>query len=205
MKQIGLGLLIGVLCVLLYNKYTEPIEKTTKIEGSQVIQEQLKNVSKLIVSEGHFSDVITYTDVKSLYMDLLNAEKKAVVLVKAKAFVSYNLREIEFLVNEEAKEIVISNIPKEELQVNPELNYYDLQQDYLNPFKGEDYNKISILVNERLQKQIAQSTFISNSKNRLVSELYALFSKTPLKGWTITEKNEAYTSDLIFSKNAIPQ
>jgi len=206
MKQVALGLIIGVLSVLLYSKYTSASnESVTSINGSQIIQEQIKNVSKLIVNEGYFSDIITYSDVKNLYLDLLSAEKKAVVLVKAKAITSYNLKEIQFEVNEVDKIILVSNIPDPELQITPKLTYYDLQQDYLNPFEPKDYNKISALVDNRLAIQIKTSAFINNSKNRLLSELHTLFSSTTLKGWTIVEKSTIYNNDLFFDKDSVPQ
>lgn len=207
MKQVALGLIIGVLSVLLYSKYTTSTsnESVTSINGSQIIQEQIKNVSKLIVNEGYFSDIITYSDVKNLYLDLLSAEKKAVVLVKAKAITSYNLKEIQFEVNEVDKIILVSNIPDPELQIIPKLTYYDLQQDYLNPFEPKDYNKISALVDNRLEIQIKTSTFINNSKNRLLSELHTLFSTTTLKGWTIVAKSTIYSNDLFFDKDSVPQ
>ena len=201
MKQVIGGLIVGVLCMLLYNKYNRP-EVSAEIQGSQIIQEQLKNVSKLVVTEGYFSDIITYKDAKSLYMDLLSAEKKAVVLVKAKATIGYDLKQLVFDVNEIDKTIVISNIPEPELQINPSLTYYDLQQDYLNPFGAKDYNKISALVNERLKKQIAASTFESNAENRLISELHGLFSKTPLRGWPIIVDNK-WRNELMFPKEEI--
>ena len=206
MKQVALGLIIGVLSVLLYSKYTSASnESVTSINGSQIIQEQIKNVSKLIVNEGYFSDIITYSDVKNLYLDLLSAEKKAVVLVKAKAITSYNLKEIQFEVNEVDKIILVSNIPDPELQITPKLTYYDLQQDYLNPFEPKDYNKISALVDNRLAIQIKTSAFINNSKNRLLSELHTLFSSTTLKGWAIVEKSTIYNNDLFFDKDSVPQ
>ena len=200
MKQIIIGLTIGVLSMLVYNQYTKPIESASEIKGSQIIQEQLKNVSKLVVTEGFFSDVITYKDVKSLYMDLLSAEKKAVVLVRAKATISYDLHQLEFNVDELNKIIMVSNIPEPELLINPKLTYYDLQQEYLNPFNASDYNKISNLVSKRLKNQIYASEFVSNSKNRLLSELHGFFGNTPLKGWTIISIEEPYKNMLFLDE-----
>jgi len=201
MKQIGIGLIIGVLSMFLYNKYSKPAEdNNTEIKGSQIIQEQLKNVSKLVVTEGSFSDIITYKDVKSLYLDLFKVQKKAVVLVKAKALVSYDLHELKFEVDEANKTIFVSNIPEPELQINPKLTYYDIQQEYLNPFEPKDYNKISNLVDERLEKQIASSAFISNSKNRLLSELHSLFTSTSLRGWAIVHAEKPYKTILMLDR-----
>ena len=201
MKQIGIGLIIGVLSMFLYNKYSKPVEdNNTEIKGSQIIQEQLKNVSKLVVAEGSFSDIITYKDVKSLYLDLFKVQKKAVVLVKAKASVSYDLHQLKFEVDEANKTIFVSNIPEPELQINPKLTYYNIQQEYLNPFEPKDYNKISNLVDERLEKQIVSSEIISNSKNRLLSELHSLFTSTSLRGWAIVHAEKPYKTILMLDR-----
>ena len=200
MKQIVLGLVVGVLGMFMYNKYLKPTENNIQIQGSQIIQEQLKNVSKLVVTEGYFSDIITYKDVKSLYLDLISAEKKAVVLVKAKAMVSYNLHQLTFNVSEKDKTIFVSNIPEPELEINPKLTYYDIRQGYLNPFEPEDYNKISDLVDERLRNQIKASAFVENSKNRLLSELHSLFSPTSLQGWAIVHAEQPYKTMLMLDE-----
>jgi len=56
-------------------------EKIVLKENTALIQEQIKNVGKLVVTEGHFSEVFTYKNSKAVFADLLEAEKKAVVIV----------------------------------------------------------------------------------------------------------------------------
>ncbi|WP_010523092.1 DUF4230 domain-containing protein [Aquimarina agarivorans] len=182
MKQILAGIFIGAIAVVGFFHFSN---KETGISGNQLIERQIKNVSKLVVTEGFFSDVITYSDAKKLYLSWLTAEKKAVVLVNAKATISYDLKQIEFSVNEADRIIRITKIPEPEIQFSPKLKYYDVQQDFLNPFKPQDYNKISELVNQRLLTQIEASTFKSNSRNRLVTELHYLFNKGAKQGWSV--------------------
>ncbi len=193
MKQIFLGILIGAIAVFGYHRFSNK-DTSTQITGNQLIEQQLKNVSKLVVTEGYFSDVITYKDARKYYLDWLTAEKKAVVLVKAKATISYNLKEIDFSINEEDQIIRVTKIPEPEIQLYPKLTYYDLQQDFLNPFEPEDYNEISELVDKRLLTQIASSTFKTNAQNRLITELYYLFSKGSTEKWAVEYDDISDTS-----------
>lgn len=187
MKRVLVGILIGVTIVFIYMRFKE---ESTTIKSSQLIEERIKNVSKLVVTEGYYSDIITYKDAKKYYIDIFTAEKKAVVLVKAKATVSYNLKEIEFDINEESRTINIVKLPEPELNITPELTYYDMQQDYLNPFKSKDYNKISKVVNKRLKEQISNSTLLKNAKNRLISELHNLLNSSTAINWTIRNREK---------------
>jgi len=176
MKSFIAGLAIG-LAVFYLIFYFKDSGLSTEIDTQGVIQTQLKNVSEFIVSEGHFSDILTYKDAKTYYLDWLTAEKKAVVLVKAKATLSYNLKELDYFVEENTNTIVLTHIPNLKLNIYPTLEYYDIEQGYLNPFKAEDYNAIDKQVKKRLQKQIENSNFKENAQNRLISELYSFLGK----------------------------
>lgn len=176
MKSFIAGLAIG-LAVFYLIFYFKDAGSSTEINTQGVIRTQLKNVSEFIVLEGHFSDILTYKDAKTYYLDWLTAEKKAVVLVKAKATLSYNLKELDYFVEENTNTIVLTHIPNLKLNIYPTLEYYDIEQGYLNPFKAEDYNAIDKQVKKRLQKQIENSNFKENAQNRLISELYSLLGK----------------------------
>jgi len=176
MRNVFLGMVLATLLVGAYLFGNRNADKTT-VTDSGVLQQTLKNVSKLVVTEGHYSDIITYKDAKAIYLSWIKAEKKAVVLVNAKATVAYDLNQLEFAVNEATNTLTITNIPEAELQIYPKLQYYDIQADFLNEFTPNDYNKISTLVDQKLRKKIAQSTLLSNAKNRLLSELYTLLNK----------------------------
>lgn len=61
------------------------------LENTALIQELIKNVGKLVVTEGHFSQGFTYKSSKAVFGDLLEAEKRAIVIVNADVTVSYDL------------------------------------------------------------------------------------------------------------------
>ena len=151
-----------------------------------LIQEQINNVSKLIVTEGHFAEVYNYKDSQQLFGPLITADKKALVVVNAEVTVAYDLSLIKFDIDEATKTLRIISIPEPEIKINPDFEYYDVTSDYLNQFNAEDYNKIKRNVNASLLKKIEASTLKSNAQNRLLSELSKFLVLTNSMGWTLT-------------------
>lgn len=186
MKKFLLGAIVVLLIVFGYRYYDNRQTEREQLEqNSQLIQEQIKNVGKLVVTEGNFSQVWSYKDSKKFYLDVFSARKKALIVVNAKVTVSYDLSELETEVDEENKRVIIKSIPKEELNIYPDIQYYDVTQDYLNQFEASDYNKIKKRITTSLRKKIEASNIKSNAQNRLVSELSKLYILTKSMGWTL--------------------
>nr|WP_299387936.1 DUF4230 domain-containing protein [Allomuricauda sp.] len=195
MRKILLGALIALTSILIYKSCTEyNQDKATLKESSLLIQQELKNVSKLIVTEGHFSEVYNYADSKELFGSLVTADKKALVVANAQATISYDLSQLEIEVIEAEKTIRILSIPEPEININPDLEYYDVTADYFNPFKAEDYNAIKETVNQSLRKKIKASSLKSNAENRLLSELSRIYVLSNSMGWTIEYQKSAVNS-----------
>ncbi len=164
-------------------------EKSILQENSMLIQQQINNVSKLIVTEGHFAEVYNYKDSQELFGALITADKKALVVVNAEVLVTYDLTKIDFEVIEETRTLRINSIPEPEIKINPDFEYYDVTADYLNPFKASDYNKIKRNVNASLMKKVEASSLISNAGNRLISELSKFYILTNSMGWTLVYRD----------------
>ncbi|MEZ4792715.1 MAG: DUF4230 domain-containing protein [Gelidibacter sp.] len=190
-----LYVLILVLVVLFGYRYIfKDKDKTILQENSALIQEQIRNVGKLVVTEGHFSQVFTYRNSKAIFANLVNAEKKALVIVNADVTISYDLKKIQFELDEDTKTLKILSIPKEEITINPDFEYYDVTADFLNPFEAEDYNKIKDKVKGQLMKKIEVSNLKSNAQNRLVSELSKFYILTNSLGWTLQYEGHSITT-----------
>jgi hypothetical protein len=162
--------------------------------NTALIQEQIKNVGKLVVTEGTFSQVYTYNGSKKFYLDVLSARKKALIVVNATATVAYDLSKLEVELDEENKTVIIKHIPEEEISINPDINYYDVTQDYLNQFDASDFNKIKQRINKSMREKVENSTLKSNAKNRLISELQKIYILTSTLGWTLQYNNEEFTN-----------
>ncbi len=160
----------------------------TNITSSGLIVDQIKNVGKLVVTEGHFSDIITYKNNKT-YFNLLSSKKKIIVLVNANAQISYDLRLIKHSIDVQNKTITINSIPKPEISINPEIKYHDIQEGLINKFNSEDHNEIRNIVMQELYKKVDNSVLITNAENRLISELQNIYILTNSLGWTLKYKN----------------
>jgi len=186
-------IVVGVFLAFRYCEFKKDNDSTT-IEETALIQEQIKNVGKLVVTEGHFSEIITYKSKEKYLLDIMSFEKKAVVIVNADVTVAYDLSKIEYDINEVTKTITIKNIPKEEIKISPDIKFYDVQQSKLNEFTGDDYNKINKTVKESLAKKIEKSSLKSNAENRLISELSKILILTNTMGWKLEYNGNVITN-----------
>lgn len=184
MRKIVVGICITLMVIFIINKCSNKEEILIQ-EHSALIEKQIKNVSKLVVTEGNFSEVFSYKNSKAVFGDLIEVEKKALVVVNAEVTIAYDLSKIEFNLDEENKILTITKIPEQEIKIFPELEYYDVQADFLNPFKAEDYNAINKKVKQQITKKINASNLKSNAENRLVSELSKFYILTNSLGWTL--------------------
>ncbi len=194
MRKILFGVII-TLVVLFTFKYCgdKHEDKIVLQESTALIQEQINNVGKLIVTEGHFSEVFNYKNSKDVFGDFFTSEKKALVVVNADVTIAYDLSKIEFEVNEQNKTLTIISIPEEEIKINPDLEYYDIQSDFFNPFEAKDYNDIKNIVKASLTRKIEASDLKTNAKNRLMSELSKFYILTNSLGWILQYNSTAIT------------
>ncbi|MFP9100041.1 DUF4230 domain-containing protein [Flavobacterium sp. RHBU_24] len=181
---VTIGIIFLIVLAFRYCEFKHDDDKTT-FEETALIQQQLLNVGKLVVTEGHYSEVLTYKNQQSYMMDMLSFEKKALVIVNADATVSYDLRQIQYDINEATKTIMIKNIPKEEIKISPDIKFYDVESSTFNEFTGDDYNKINAKVKASLRKKIEKSTLKTNAKNRLLSELSKILILTNTMDWKL--------------------
>ncbi|WP_310556824.1 DUF4230 domain-containing protein [Flavobacterium sp.] len=163
--------------------------------NTNLIQQQIVNVGKLVVTEGHFAEVLTYKDQDTYFGGLVAFDKKALIVVNADVSVAYDLRQMKYNVDEKNKTITILNIPKEEIKISPDIQFYDVDQSKLNPFTGDDYNRINKSAKASLSKKIEKSSLKSNAKNRLISELSKILLVTHSIGWKVTYKGQEVTSE----------
>jgi len=185
-----------IIGFLLAYRYCEFKNDTSSLESdTNLIQQQVVNVGKLVVTEGHFSEVLTYKDQQNYLMNMLSFRKKALLIVNADVTVAYDLRQMKYDIDQENKTITILSIPKEEIRISPDIKFYDIDQSSMNPFTGDDYNKINKAVKSNLQKKIDKSNLKANAKNRLISELSKILILTSSMGWTLRYDGENITSE----------
>lgn len=160
------------------------------MQSTTLLEQQIKNIGKLIVTEGNFTQIHNYEDSKKYYFDALTFTKKALVVVDAKAQVSYDLKKMEVAVDTAARKVVINYIPEPELTIIPTIEYFDVEDGIFNDFDAEALNSISEKVTDSLRGQAMQSRLMTNAQNRLISELQQIYVLTESMGWTLEYNNK---------------
>ena len=196
---IGIAVIGGIFLLFKYCDFKKKDDEDITY-NTNLIQQQILNVGKLVVTEGHFSEVITYKNQQKYLLDMLSFEKKALVVVNADVTVAYDLHKMKYDIDEKNKTITIVSIPKEEIKISPDIQFYDVEQSKLNPFTGDDYNKINKSVKANLAKRIEKSSLKTNARNRLISELYKLLITTSQLGWTLKYEGKVIESEKDFGK-----
>ena len=189
-------MLISLVLFFGYQYFTSNKNSSSIEYDTLLIQQEIKNVGKLVVTEGHFAEVMTYKDKRETYIPGLSFDKKAIVVINADVTVSFDLSLIQYEVNPESKTLTILTIPKEEIKISPDIKYYDIESSSFNEFSPSDYNKISKIAKINLTKKIEKSSLKSNAKNRLMSELSKMLIVTNSLGWTLI-----YNGETINDKN----
>lgn len=196
MKKYLVGALVVLIVFLAYRYFENRNAERDRLEESTaLIQQQIKNVGKLVVTEGTFSQVYTYKDTKNRFLDVLPARKRALIVVNTKATVAYDLSKLVTEVDVENKTVHIKSIPEEEINIYPDIQYYDITQDYLNQFTAEDYNKIKTRINKSMREKVENSTLKTNAQNRLISELQKIYILTNTLGWTLTYNDQEFGAE----------
>jgi hypothetical protein len=189
------GIIISLVAVLLIQLCVSKKEEKQELTmNTALIQQQINQVGKLVVTEGHFSQVVSYRNTRRNYFDIFSANKKALVIVNAKVTVGYDLRQVMTEIDEQNRTVRITYIPEPEINIYPDIEYYDITQDYLNKFGAEDYNKIKTRVQTMMEEKINQSHLKENAKERLVSELSKIYILTASMGWTLQYREEVIDS-----------
>jgi len=187
------------LFLLFGYKYFITSKSNSSIEyDTQLIQQQIKNVGKLIVTEGHFAEVMTYKDKRETYFPGLSFKKKAIIVINADVTIGFDLSKITYDIDEKNKIVTILSIPKEEIKISPDIKYYDIESSSFNEFNAADYNKISKIAKANLEKKLNASSLKNNAKNRLLTELTKMLIVTNSLGWSLNYNGEkiANESDL---------
>ena len=203
-RKWAIVILVGLVLFFGY-KYFSLKNNTSTVEyDTALIQEQIKNVGKLVVTEGHFSQVMTYKDQNKYLGDMISFDKKALVVINADVAVSFDLRQVKYDIDAPNKTVTITNIPPEEIKISPDIKYYSVDQSTFNEFTGDDYNKINKIAKENLAKKVQKSSLKSNAKNRLISELSKILIVTNSMGWKLKYEGEIVNSTNEFQQKLKP-
>lgn len=179
-------LLVILACIVtawyVGQKFSLPGQKT--YESSEVVLDKIRSACKLITAEGYFSEVYSHKDY--YHWDISLMRKKALIRVKAKVSVGYDLEKMEIKSDELTKTITISNIPGVDIiAIDHDLDYYDISEGAFNAFTADDYNKINDKAKAYIE-EVALSSELIQAAERKSNEVFDLLHDVVSQaGWNL--------------------
>src|SRR5690554_8215710 len=112
MRKILFGVILTLVVVFSFRYCEHKRDDRAQLEANTaLIQKELKNVGKLIVTEGSYSQIFNYSASRDLLYGMTYARKKALVVVNANASIAKDLYKIATDITEVAKTINTTKLP----------------------------------------------------------------------------------------------
>jgi hypothetical protein len=196
LKGFLLGILVMVLLAIIYRVFFTSKSAEVDIEATTIMK-SVESISKLMVLEGQFTETYTYQERSKVFFDLIPQEKKAIVILNAKVLIGYDLKKMVIFIDKENKKLLIEKLPKEEVNIIPDLKFYDVQTSTFTNFTKDDINKVQEDAKDKIEQQIDQSNLRVQARQRLLENLSSVINLTQAIGWTVEDKTNELDKVLI--------
>lgn len=182
-----LGLVLGaILMYWLFGLFRKKKNQELTQQQSTVLLDKIKSVCKLISVEGDFAEIYHYENTKGTLMNLLSSKKKALIIVKAKAHIGYDLQKLGLKANNKNKRIILTNFPEPEvLSIEPELQYYDVKNGLFNSFSSEDLTKVNQEAKDHIKQKIPESGLMQTARKEALQAVLLVEKIVETIGWTL--------------------
>jgi len=184
-----LGLAGGILATHWFLTSRNP--KVSKVQ-STILLDKIKHVCKLITVEGEFSEVFAHRDGKSMFFKLLQMEKKALLIVKAKVLIGFDLTKINIEMQPEKRRVKLSQFPDPEIMsIDTDLEFYDVQKGIINKFSELDFTNINAKSKEFIREKIERSYLFDIARNQAADTVAIIRQLIDSVGWELVAEDLA--------------
>ena len=189
--RISRYILVFIVGFLIAKYWYQKKDNQQQTDEIKVVVSSINNLSKLVVSSGNFSEVYNFKDSKKYFYDYVSFDKEAIVTVNANVEVGYNLEELDIQIDSLAKKIYINKIPKEEVNISPDIKYFDLKQSQFNAFSKEELNKINKKSIDKIKETAELTALKNNAKNRFFEEISKIYRLSAIYGWEVVDNTNS--------------
>ena len=182
-----MGIILGaILMYWLFSIFRKKKNKEITEHQSVVLLERIKSVCKLISVEGDFAEIYKYENTKERFMSLVSSKKKALIVINAKAQIGYDLQKILMHANNEKKQIILTNFPEPQvLSIEPELEFYDIQNGLFNAFTPSDLTSLNQEAIKHIREKIPQSGLMETARKEAMEAVLLIEKLVETIGWSV--------------------
>lgn len=189
MQRIAQFVFLAVLSLLVFfitKAYYAPAEPSEHI-SSTVLLERVRPVLKLVTVEGDFSELFTYRSDDAAF-DFLKRfspfQKKAILRVKGRASVGYDLEGLDLRIDEESRTVTLMGMGKPMLlSLEHDVDYFDMEAGSFASFTAQDHTKINAQAKEMIRGKVPSSGLYEAAEVQRDEMLMVLRSVIENSGW----------------------
>jgi hypothetical protein len=187
MELLFIGLAVGaVIAFFLFKAFAGSRKKEDRNQQSVVLMEKIRSVCKFITVEGDFSEIYHYQNVKDKIANFLLGKKKAIILVKAKAHIGFDLSKIEMSSDPENKLIRLTNFPQPQvLSIETDFSYYDKSEGWANYFTSDDLTEASRNAKQHIVDKIPESGLMQTAQQEALGAIKMMEGLAATIGWKL--------------------
>lgn len=177
---------------------TDETPDSTFIESTgTILLKNVERVAKLTVVENNYSEVFTFTDFTN--WDLPIFRKKMVVKNDSRVGIGFDLKKMEFGIDEELKEIHINNIPLPEiLYMEDNITYFDTEEGLFNSFSEKDYTEIHKKTKDMVMAMVCDSPVFQEVEYSFIDHLSILAQVAKESEWKILIKDNQWADEILY-------
>ena len=185
--EIFMGLILGAITMYwMFSIFRKKKRKELTEHQSTVLLEKIKSVCKLISVEGDFAEIYKYENTKERFLSLVSSKKKALIVINAKAQIGYDLQKIFMHADNEKKKIILTNFPEPEvISIEPELEFYDIQNGLFNTFTPNDLTSLNKEAKKHILEKIPESGLMDTAKREAVEAVLIIEKIVETIGWKL--------------------
>lgn len=185
--EVFLGLILGAIMMYwVFSFFRKKKSRELTTHQSTVLLEKIKSVCKLISVEGDFAEIYKYENTKNRFMSLVSSKKKALIVIKAKAQIGYDLQKILMHSDEGKKKIILTNFPQPEvLSIEPELDFYDIQSGFFNLFTPNDLTSLNQEAKKHILEKIPESGLMDTARKEAWETVLLIEKIVETIGWKL--------------------
>ncbi|PIB38721.1 DUF4230 domain-containing protein [Maribacter sp. 4G9] len=185
--DVFLGLILGGISMYwLFSLFRKKQSKEITTHQSTVLLEKIRSVCKLISVEGDFAEVYKYENTRERFMSLLSSKKKALIVIKAKAQIGYDLNKILMHADTGKRKIILSNFPEPEvLSIEPDLEFYDIKNGLFNTFTPDDLTSLNTEAKKHIREKIPESGLMETAKKEALQSVLLIEKIVETIGWKL--------------------
>lgn len=185
--ELFLGLILGAIIMYwLFSFFRKKKNKELTNHQSTVLLEKIRSVCKLISVEGDFAEIYKYENTKERFLSLVISKKKALIVIKAKAQIGYDLQKILMHADDEKRKIILTSFPQPEvLSIQPELDFYDIKNGMFNTFTPNDLTTLNQEAKKHILEKIPESGLMETARKEALQTVLLIEQIVETIGWKL--------------------